>query len=299
MKIVTFRDGGRVGYGVVEDREIVDISILPHAPPHVRALLDAHGDALEPALRALAAAATTRLRLDAVRLLAPIPNPRKFLSLGGNYASHLAETAKIGMVRSPTQVWFNKQTSCINGPYLPIEKPVLSDQLDYEGEMGVVIGRRCRGVKAADAMAVVAGYLVCNDVSVRDWQLRAPTHMLGKSFDSHGPMGPWLTTKDEIPDPHALRLTTHVNGELRQSGSTGDMIARIGDMIEELTSAFTLEPGDILSTGTPAGVGGLMDPPCYLKPGDVVRVEIERLGHIENRVEPQPEPIRPTVPVYP
>ncbi|MFC0307837.1 fumarylacetoacetate hydrolase family protein [Rhizorhabdus histidinilytica] len=299
MKIVTFRDGGRVGYGVVEDREIVDISILPHAPLHVRALLDAHGDALEPALRALTAAATTRLRLDAVRLLAPIPNPRKFLSLGGNYASHLAETAKIGMVRSPTQVWFNKQTSCINGPYLPIEKPVLSDQLDYEGEMGVVIGRRCRGVKAADAMAVVAGYLVCNDVSVRDWQLRAPTHMLGKSFDSHGPMGPWLTTKDEIPDPHALRLTTHVNGELRQSGSTGDMIARIGDMIEELTSAFTLEPGDILSTGTPAGVGGLMDPPCYLKPGDVVRVEIERLGHIENRVEPQPEPIRPTVPVYP
>jgi 2-keto-4-pentenoate hydratase/2-oxohepta-3-ene-1,7-dioic acid hydratase in catechol pathway len=299
MKIVTFQDGNRVGYGVIDGEEIIDLSSTPQAPPHVRALLDRHGGDLEPALRRLAAASMVRVRFDGVELLAPIPNPRKFLSLGGNYASHLAETAKIGMVRSATQVWFNKQTSCINGPYLPIEKPVLSDMLDYEGEMGVVIGRRCRGVKAADAMDFVAGYLICNDVSVRDWQLRAPTHMIGKSFDTHGPIGPWLTTPDEILDPHALRLTTHVNGELRQTASTGDMIARIGDMIEELTSAFTLEPGDILSTGTPAGVGGLMDPPRYMKAGDVVRVEIEGLGYIENRVEMQPEPIRPTMPVYP
>lgn len=299
MKIVTFQDGDRIGYGVIDGEEIVELTTAPGAPPHVRALLDRHGDRLDVAIGRLIESATDRLPLDRARLIAPIPNPRKFLSLGGNYQSHLAETAKIGIVRGATQTWFNKQTSCITGPFHPIEKPVLSEQLDYEGELGVVIGRRCRGVKAADAMAHVAGYLICNDVSVRDWQLRAPTHMIGKSFDTHGPMGAWLTTKDEIPDPHALRLTTHVNGELRQSASTSDMIARIGDMLEELTAAFTLEPGDILSTGTPAGVGGLMDPPRYLKAGDIVRVEIEALGHIENRVEMQPDPIRPIEPVYP
>lgn len=298
MKIVTFRDGDRIGYGVIDGADIVDLTTAAQAPPHVRALLDQHGEDLEAALGRLVAAASGRVPLDGVTLLAPVPNPRKFLSLGGNYQSHLAETAKIGMVRSATQVWFNKQTSCINGPYLPIEKPVVSDMLDYEGELGVVIGRRCRGVKAAEAMDYVAGYLICNDVSVRDWQLRAPTHMIGKSFDTHGPVGPWLTTRADIPDPHALRMTTHVNGELRQQASTGDMIARIGDMLEELTTSFTLEPGDILSTGTPAGVGGLMDPPCYMKVGDVVRIEIEGLGHLENRVAMQPEPIRPTVPVY-
>ena len=156
--------------------------------------------------------------------------------------------------------------------------------MDYEGELGVVIGRRCRHVAAADAMAVVAGYVVVNDLSVRDWQLRSPTHTLGKSFDTHGPFGPWLVTRDEVPDPHALRLRTWVNGELRQDGHTSEMIHRIEDMVAELSTAFTLEPGDVLTTGSPAGVGALMDPPRYLAPGDRVRVEIEGLGHIENPV---------------
>lgn len=135
---------------------------------------------------------------------------------------------------------------------------------------------------------MVAGYVVINDMSVRDWQLRAPTHTLGKSFDTHGPFGPWLVTRDEIPDPHALRLRTWVNGELRQDGNTAGMIHRIEAMLVELSTAFTLEPGDVLSTGSPAGVGGLMDPPRYLVPGDVVRVEIEGIGHIENRVVQEP-----------
>ncbi|KAF1066017.1 fumarylacetoacetate hydrolase family protein [Variovorax sp.] len=185
-------------------------------------------------------------------------------------------------------MWFNKQVSCVAGPFDEVHRPRVSAQFDYEGELGVVIGRRCRHVRAEEAMAMVAGYVVINDMSVRDWQLRAPTHTLGKSFDTHGPFGPWLVTRDEIPDPHALRLRTWVNGELRQDGNTAQMIHRIEAMLVELTTAFTLEPGDVLSTGSPAGVGGLMDPPRYLVPGDVVRVEIEGIGHIENRVVEEP-----------
>jgi len=187
-------------------------------------------------------------------------------------------------------VWFNKQVSCVAGPYDPVHKPWVSDQFDYEGELGVVIGKRCRHVRAEEAGEVVAGYVVVNDLSVRDWQMRAPTHTLGKSFDTHGPFGPWLVTPDEIPDPHALRIRTWVNGELRQDSNTSLMIHRIEAMVAELSTAFTLEPGDILSTGSPAGVGGLMDPPRYLNPGDLVRVEIESIGAIENRVIPEPRP---------
>ena len=141
---------------------------------------------------------------------------------------------------------------------------------------------------------MVAGFVVVNDMSVRDWQMRAPTHTIGKSFDTHGPFGPWIVTRDEIPDPHRLRLRAWVNGELRQDGNTAEMIHRIEDMLVELTTAFTLEPGDVLTTGSPAGVGGLMDPPTYLRIGDVVRVEIEGIGFIENTVIA--EPIQQTPP---
>jgi 2-keto-4-pentenoate hydratase/2-oxohepta-3-ene-1,7-dioic acid hydratase in catechol pathway len=229
------------------------------------------------------------LALGDIELCAPITNPQKFLALGGNYSSHLAEAAKVGVVRGTGQVWFNKQVSCITGPHSAVLKPWISEQFDYEGELGVVIGTRCRHVRPEDADSVIAGYVVCNDMSVRDWQLRSPTHTLGKSFDTHGPFGPWLVTRDEIEDPHSLRLRTWVNGELRQDANTSEMIHRIGSMIFELSTAFTLEPGDVLSTGSPSGVGGLMDPPRYLQPGDVVRVEIEGIGAIENTVMSEPK----------
>jgi 2-keto-4-pentenoate hydratase/2-oxohepta-3-ene-1,7-dioic acid hydratase in catechol pathway len=166
--------------------------------------------------------------------------------------------------------------------------PRVSTQLDYEGELAMVIGRKARHVRAADAMSVVAGFMVANDVSVRDWQRRAPTATLGKSFDTHGPVGPWLTTLDAIPDPAGLTIRTWVDGELRQQGHGSEMIWSFGQMIEELSSVFTLEPGDILSTGTPAGVGQGFDPPRFLTEDQVVRVEIEGLGHIENRVVAEP-----------
>jgi 2-keto-4-pentenoate hydratase/2-oxohepta-3-ene-1,7-dioic acid hydratase in catechol pathway len=192
------------------------------------------------------------------------------------------------MQRPKHQIWFNKQVTCVNGPYDDIHLPKVSNTLDYEGELAIVIGARGRNVRGTAVRDLIAGFTVCNDVSVREWQLRAPTAMLGKSFDTHGPMGPWIVTPDELPNVHRLSLKTWVNGELRQDGNTSDLIYRFGEMIEELTAVFTLEPGDILSTGSPACVGGARQPPVYLKAGDVVRVEIEGIGHIENRVVPEP-----------
>ncbi len=286
MKLASFLRDGAASFGCVEGDEVLDFGpalapgttlrdCLPAGLPHWRAL-------------AAAVAAKDRVALADVKLLAPIPNARKVLGLGGNYAAHAAEAERAGIFRPRTQVWFNKQVTAINGPYDPIERPIVSTQLDYEGELGVVIARDCRHVTPGEAWSFVAGYVVCNDVSVRDWQDRAPTHMLGKSFDTHAPFGPWIVTTDEIPDPHVLDLRVLVNGEVRQHSNTSDMIHHVPALIEELTTAFTLQAGDVLATGTPSGVGGLMKPQRFLRDGDVVRVEIERIGHIENRVVDEP-----------
>ena len=182
-----------------------------------------------------------------------------------------------------------RSTTAANGPFAPIHRPRASEALDYEGELGVVIGRRCRHVPRARAAEVIAGYVVVDDVTVRDWQARSPTMTMGKSFDTHCPFGPALVTPDEVADPLALSLRTFVNGELRQSASTKDLIFDPYVLIEHLSTAFTLEPGDLISTGTPAGVAAAMKPPRWLVPGDVVRVEIDGLGVIENRVIAEPE----------
>ena len=286
MKLATFVHQGRRGIGVVDADHVADLTEQPAAPASLRQLLQRGKEGLQWARAA--AAIAPRMALAQVRLCAPIPDPQKLFALGGNYPSHLAEATKLGLVRGTSQTWFNKQVSCVSGPYDEVYLPRASEQLDYEGELGVVIGERCRHVSAEDAYEVIAGYVVVNDLSVRDWQMRSPTHTLGKSFDTHGPFGPWLVTRDEIPDPHALRLRTWVNGELRQEGHTSEMIHRIDAMVAELSAAVTLYPGDVLSTGSPAGVGGLMDPPRYLRPGDRVRVEIDGIGAIENRVVAEP-----------
>jgi 2-keto-4-pentenoate hydratase/2-oxohepta-3-ene-1,7-dioic acid hydratase in catechol pathway len=199
-----------------------------------------------------------------------------------NYRKHAEEAAAAGIPIPTSQLWFNKQVSCVNGPYAPIDLPKVSDKLDFEAELGVVIGSGGRHISEENALQHVAGYLVCNDVSVRDWQQRSPTFTLGKSFDTHGPIGPWITLTDEIPDPHALMMRLTVNGEPRQESSTGEMIYDIKQQIAYLSTVMTLEPGDILATGTPSGVGVAVG--RFLKAGDVVRVEIEGLGHIENTV---------------
>jgi len=286
MKLASFLHAGRASYGVVRGTVVHDLGAVSDAPADLMALL-ALGDAGRAWLDAKIDTAPT-IPLAGVHLQAPIPAPRKFLGLGGNYESHLAEARKIKLERPKGQVWFNKQVSCVNGPYDPVHLPSVSDEFDYEGELGVVIGKRCRHVRREEAMDMVAGFVVVNDMSVRDWQMRAPTHTLGKSFDTHGPFGPWIVTRDELPDPHRLRLRTWVNGEVRQDGNTAEMTHRVEDMLVELSTCFTLEPGDVLTTGSPAGVGGLMNPPRYLRVGDVVRIEIEGIGAIENPVIAEP-----------
>jgi 2-keto-4-pentenoate hydratase/2-oxohepta-3-ene-1,7-dioic acid hydratase in catechol pathway len=169
-------------------------------------------------------------------------------------------------------------------------------KLDYEAELAAVIGRACRHVAVEDARSVIGGYMVANDVSARDWQLRTPTHTLGKSFDTHGPIGPWLVLDDEIENPHALDMRMYVNGEERQRGNTGKMIHNIFEQIAYLSTVMTLKPGDILATGTPSGVGAALTPPRFLEPGDVMRVEIDGVRYIENRViaeVPDQQPRRP------
>jgi 2-keto-4-pentenoate hydratase/2-oxohepta-3-ene-1,7-dioic acid hydratase in catechol pathway len=284
VKLATFTHGGTTRVGVVVGDEVVDVSrAAPELPRAMEGILAAGPSALER-IRAVAGGGP-RFALAQLKLEAPCTQPRKFLAIGLNYADHIAET---GRPAPEFPVFFNKQNSCVNGPYDPIWMPRVSDKLDYEGELAFVIGRRARHVPKERAHEVIGGYLVCDDVSVRDWQFKAPTMTLGKSFDTHGPIGPWVVTKDEIPDPQKLAIRTWVNGELLQDGNTKDMVYDCAQQIEHLSTAFTLEPGDIISTGTPAGVGIVRKPPVLLKAGDVVRVEVERVGVLENPVIEEP-----------
>jgi 2-keto-4-pentenoate hydratase/2-oxohepta-3-ene-1,7-dioic acid hydratase in catechol pathway len=284
MRLVSFAprdDPSIVRTGVVVDTDVVDLTDpTVGLPGDMTEFLVAGPAAMERAAAAIGSRALRR-PLDAVHLRPPVPHPAKVLGIGLNYAAHIAET---GATRPEHQVWFNKQRTCVIGPGDAIEIPPVSDQVDYEGELAVVIGRRCRHVTAQEAPSVVAGYTIMNDVTVRDWQWRTPTWTLGKSFDTHGPMGPWIVTSDEIEDPHRLRLRTWINGDLRQDTSTDDMIFSCWEQVEYLSTVFTLEPGDILSTGTPAGVGMSFDPPRWLGAGDLVRIEVERIGTLENPV---------------
>ena len=284
MKLARFKaeDGPRLG--LVEGDELVDLTAAGIGYSTMMALI-ADADGWRAQVEQ-AAAKGARHPLSSLRLLAPVERPGKFLAIGMNYAKHLEEADKLGVKRSAHQTWFNKQTTCISGPYDDIE-PGVTEKLDYEVELGAVIGRAAKGVSEADAPTHVFGYFVANDVSARDWQFHTPTFTMGKSFDTHGPIGPWIVTADEVPDPHALRLRTWVNGELRQDNDTANMIHNLWAQITYLSTAFTLEPGDLIATGTPEGVGVGMEPQQFLQPGDVVRCEIDGIGTIENRVAGQ------------
>jgi 2-keto-4-pentenoate hydratase/2-oxohepta-3-ene-1,7-dioic acid hydratase in catechol pathway len=279
VRILRFRHDQQSRTGVIVDAGSTTVADLGDTDPIT--LLAAGPDARAAAV----AAAVGSVALDTITLLTPLPRPPKFLAIGLNYTDHCAET---GMAEPDFPVFFNKQTTCIVGPGDPIHVPRASAMVDYECELAVVIGRRCRHVPAARAHEVIAGYTVVNDVTVRDWQLRAPTMTIGKSFDTHGPVGPWIVTADEIPDPQHLALRTWVNGELLQDGSTADMIFTCAQQIETLSTSFTLEPGDLIATGTPAGVGLMRQPPRWLVPGDTVAVEVERVGRLENPVVAEP-----------
>ena len=281
MKLARFEDGDGPRLGLVNGDLIINLTTAGLSFQTMAALIASGKDGLEEVRTVSRAAAS--IPLADVRLLAPIERPGKYLAIGMNYAKHLEEADKLGVKRSAHQTWFNKQVTCISGPFDEIE-PGVTEKLDYEVELAAVIGSRAKHVSEADAPAHVFGYLVANDVSARDWQFHTPTFTMGKSFDTHGPIGPWIVTADEIPDPHKLRLRTWVNGELRQDNNTSNLIHNLWKQIAYLSTAFTLEPGDLIATGTPEGVGVGMDPQRFLQPRDVVRCEVEGIGAIENRV---------------
>lgn len=282
MKIATYMttSNPKPRTGVVTGDSIVDLGScgLPH---NMKTLLSAGIDV--SSIESQLGSGTTLAMAD-VLLQAPVTNPGKIMAIGLNYGDHIAES---GMDAPKHQVWFNKQHNCINGPYDNINLPVVSSMLDYEAELCLVIGKTCKHVPRDRAHEVIAGYCCGNDVSVRDWQLRAQTFQIGKSFDTHGPIGPYLVTPDEVGNPHDLDIRCTVNGEIRQQSNTRHLIFDCYDAIAHLSQAFTLDVGDVLFMGTPAGVGMAMKPASWLAEGDVVRVEIDKLGFIENTVVPE------------
>lgn len=282
MKLIRFRLNDETRIGAVKGEGVVDLAAAGAAWHSIREIAAAGPQALTE-LKLLVERAEPVAALADVELLAPIERPGKYLAIGMNYAKHLEEADKLGVARSKHQVWFNKQTTCIAGPYDEIE-PGVTEKLDYEVELVAVIGAPARNVSEAAAPDHVFGYCVGNDVSARDWQFHSSTFTMGKSFDTHGPIGPWIVTADELEDPHQLRLRCWVNGELRQDNNTGNMIHDLWKQIAYLSTAFTLETGDLIATGTPEGVGVGREPPVFLQPGDVVRCEVEGIGAIENRV---------------
>jgi 2-keto-4-pentenoate hydratase/2-oxohepta-3-ene-1,7-dioic acid hydratase in catechol pathway len=279
MKLATLRrPDGSLTTAVVTGDEVVDLSIAAPGVPTEMAALLAGGPNVLARVQEAASGHQGRGPLDPAALAAPVQRPGKFLAVGLNYADHIAESG------APTPDYptvFAKASSCVNGPYDPVLRPAISDELDYEGELGFVIGTRCRHVSRERAHEVIAGYTIIDDFTVRDIQHRSGQWTLGKSFDTHGPIGPWIVTGDEL-DPHALAIRTLVNGEQRQSSNTSNLIFDCFAQVEIISGICTLEPGDVIATGTPGGVGKALGK--MLVAGDVVRVEIEGIGAIENRV---------------
>lgn len=285
MKLISFEYQDRTAVGAVVGDHVVSDLGRGELADNMIDFLEAGPRAMRT-LQSLIDADELRIPLQQIKLLAPVPRPGKFLGITLNYADHIAET---GRERPEYPTFFTKQSTCVIADGEAIHRPKVSEKVDYEGELGVVIGKRCRHVPPEQAAEVIAGFTIVNDVSVRDWQIRSPTFTLGKSFDTHGPCGPWIVTGDEIGDPHNLDLKTWVDDDLRQHSNTRHMLFNCYQMIAYLTQAMTFEPGDIISTGTPSGVGVKMNPRGYLKPGQTVRIVIERIGQLQNTVIEEPE----------
>ena len=292
MKLVTFLHESIQKIGAVVDDQIIDFS-TSHLPKSMIEFIELGDDGINQA-NELIAKNDSKISINDVKLMAPIPKPNKILGVGLNYKAHKEEAAKaaadlLGKPQEKYPTIFNKQNSSVVGPYDDMHKPDASDFFDYEGELGFVIGKQCRHVPYDKASSVIYGYTVVNDATIRDWQMRGPpmTMTMGKSWDTHCPFGPYLVTSDEVGNPHQLKLETHVNGELRQSASTDGLIHDCFTVVEYLSTAFTLEPGDLIATGTPEGVAATSR--NWLKVDDVVKVTIEKLGFIENKVIAEPD----------
>jgi 2-keto-4-pentenoate hydratase/2-oxohepta-3-ene-1,7-dioic acid hydratase in catechol pathway len=290
MRLVTFTIGDRPpSVGVATQGGVVPLAEAdPRLPERMIDLIAAGPRALDQAREA--AARGRPIPMAAVRLLAPVPDPPAYIGVGLNYRDHLNEAS----APPPAQpVIFNKQVSCVTGPFDDIVLPRVSEQLDYEGELGLVVRAAGRDLDPVQAAQAIFGYVAANDVSVRDWQLASPTHTVGKSFDTHGPFGPWIVTADELPLPLDLRLRTLVNGKVRQDASTAEMIFDPPAIVGFLSSFMSLRDGMVIATGTPQGVGLFHTPPAFLRAGDLVEVEIEGVGRIANRVAAEAAGARP------
>lgn len=272
MKLATYIERGRSRIGVVVDDMLIDSGFDG-------SMIDLIGtwDDQRPAIEAHVAHESARPLRD-LQLGPPVQRPGKIFAIGLNYSDHLQES---GMEAPQRQVWFTKAQTSINGPFSPILIARDTAFVDYEVELVVIIGKPGKYIPASEAHEHIFGYCVGNDVSERAWQTATPQWSLGKSFDTHAPIGPWITTTDEVPDAGELGIRCFVNGELRQASNTRHMLSTVAQQIEHLSSAMTLESGDVIFAGTPAGIGATMQPPQFLKDGDVVRCEIDRLGAIE------------------
>ncbi|MHB1557026.1 MAG: fumarylacetoacetate hydrolase family protein [Isosphaeraceae bacterium] len=268
---------------VVDQGEYVDVNAAdPLLPSSVRELLELGGEGIQRARAALSRGIVRHDPAD-VRLLAPVPDPQKVICVGLNYKDHAAES---GVPAPDEPVLFSKFPSALIGHGDSIVLPGVSNEVDYEAELVVVIGRRGRHIPRNRAFEYVGGYAVGHDVSARDWQMNKPGKqwMAGKTFDTFAPIGPELVTPDEVGDPHNLGIRLRLNGQTMQDSSTSQLIFRVDVLIEYMSKVFTLEAGDLIFTGTPPGVGMARKPPVWLKPGDVVEVEIDRLGTLRNPV---------------
>ncbi|HEX4182052.1 MAG TPA: fumarylacetoacetate hydrolase family protein [Caulobacteraceae bacterium] len=284
MKLATFETGASPQLGAVAGDRIVPLNrAAPQLPSDMIGLIAAWRD-VEAEVRRIAEAGAGALPLDQVHLLAPIRRPGKIMAIGLNYADHIAES---GMETPKHQVWFSKAPTSANGPYDPVQVPKVSQALDYEAELVAVIGQGGRHISRSGAQSSVFGYCCGNDATERAWQHLTPQWVLGKSFDTHAPFGPWITTADEVADPHTLSIRCLVNGEVRQDSNTRHLVFSLWDQIEHLSQAMTLEPGDLIFTGTPGGIGAAMKPMQFLKSGDRVRVEIDGLGALDNPCAPE------------
>jgi 2-keto-4-pentenoate hydratase/2-oxohepta-3-ene-1,7-dioic acid hydratase in catechol pathway len=284
MRLATMQTSAGPRAAVLVGEQYVDLHAAdPALPASVRELLKAGPSALRTAEEIAKREKKHTQPAAAVKLLPPVPDPHKIICLGLNYRDHAAET-NAPLPREP--ILFSKYATALVGQGDQIVLPSVSKEVDYEAELVVVIGKRGRNILAAAASEYIAGYTVGNDVSARDWQLKkdGKQWMVGKTFDTFAPTGPHLVTAEEIPDPHALAIRLRLNGRTMQDSSTGQMVFSVADTIAYLSQVFTLEPGDLIFTGTPPGVGFARKPPVFLKGGDVVEVEIEKLGVLHNPV---------------
>lgn len=278
MRLVTFTHGPcQMEAGVLIDGAVMGVADLGY--PDAISFINGGAQALEDASSARQGGMET-IPANRVRMHAPVPNPGKFICIGLNYRDHAIES---GMEIPEIPTVFTKYNNAVCGPDDPIILPSVSNQVDYEAELGFVIGKQAKNVKAADWEDYVYGYTCVHDVSARDYQLATSQWTIGKTFDSFGPMGPTLVTRDEIEDPHSLRIWFDLNGEILQDSNTNQLVFDVPALLEYLSTVMTLQPGDIVSTGTPPGVGMARRPPVFLKPGDVCTVGIEGIGELVNR----------------